>query len=475
MQNPGDILLISCYELGHPPLGLAFPAAFLERAGFVPACRDLSVERLDRELAAKARLVAIAVPMHTALRIGLEAGRKVRAVNPDAVLVYTGLYAALNADYLLAGGSADAVIGGEFEGALVALAEAMAAHPRLPLSELPLPDGVATRARPRAAPVLAKIDFPLPDRTRLPALRHYAHLERDGELVPAGYVEASRGCKHRCRHCPIPPVYGGRFFVVPAPVVLADCAAQIESGAGHITFGDPDFLNGPGHVLPIVRELHRRFPAVTFDVTVKVEHLLGHRDLLPELRALGCAFVVSAVESLSDPVLAHLDKGHTRADVFTALAALRAASLPLRPTFVAFTPWSGAADYRDLLEFVASEALIDHVDPVQLALRLLVPPGSPLATDGSLGPQLGPLDAGAFSYRWTHPDPAMDRLQARVAERVRAAAAQAEDPMATFYAVKALAHADLGEAVMGRMGAVPSFPAARERKRPPRLTEDWFC
>ncbi|HWN82280.1 MAG TPA: radical SAM protein, partial [Candidatus Udaeobacter sp.] len=341
------------------------------------------------------------------------------------------------------------------------------------LDELALPPEVGTRSH-RAAPARQKLDFPLPDRARLPALSHYAHLERNGEVVAAGYVEASRGCKHLCRHCPIPPVYDGRFFVVPADVVLADCAAQIAAGAGHITFGDPDFLNGPGHVLPIVRELHRRHPAVTFDVTVKVEHLLQHLELLPELRALGCAFVVSAVESLSDRVLANLDKGHTRADVSRALAALRAASLPLRPTFVAFTPWTTAADYRDLLAFVESEALIDHVDPVQYALRLLVPPGSPLATDGSLGAELGPLDARAFSYRWTHPDPAMDRLQGRVAERVSAGSAKGEDPMAVFYAVKALAAEELG-AVMGPIGPVPSFPAARERTRPPRLTEDWFC
>jgi radical SAM superfamily enzyme YgiQ (UPF0313 family) len=474
LRRPGAILLLSCYELGHSPLGIASPAAFLTRAGFAPACRDLSVERLGRELAAQAEVVVIAVPMHTALRIGIEVGRKVRSVNREAVLVYTGLYAALNAAHLFQEGGADYVIGGEYEGPLVALAEALATQSGGSAAELPSLAGVATRARPVVPPLLAKLDFPLPERGRLPGLAHYAHLERDGEVVAAGYVEASRGCKHFCRHCPIPPVYGGRFFVVPAPVVLADCAAQIAAGALHITFGDPDFLNGPGHVLPIVRELNRRHPEITFDVTAKVEHLLRHRDLLPELRALGCAFVVSAVESLSDRVLTHLDKGHTRADVFAALAALRAAGLPLRPTFVAFTPWTTAADYRDLLAFVASEALIDHVDPVQYALRLLVPPGSLLATDGSLAGTLGALDPKGLSYRWAHPDPAMDRLQARLAERVSAAAERGEDPMATFYAVKALAHAELGE-VMGALTAVPSFPAARERRRPPRLTEDWFC
>jgi hypothetical protein len=254
-------------------------------------------------------------------------------------------------------------------------------------------------------------------------------------------------------------------------VVLADIAAQVDSGVGHVTFGDPDFLNGPGHVMAIVRELHRRHPDVTFDVTVKVEHLLRHRALLPELRAHGCAFVVSAVEALDDRVLGYLDKGHTRADVVAALELMRAAELPLRPTFVAFTPWTTAASYLDLFDFVDSRALIDHVDPVQYALRLLLPPGSLLLEEDALKPYLGELDEAALSHRWIHPDPAMDELQLAVAAKVAAASEGGADPMATFYAVRDLARARLGAAAL----PVPTFPAARLRKPPPRLTEDWFC
>src|SRR5205807_4634599 len=99
-------------------------------------------------------------------------------------------------------------------------------------------------------------------------------------------------------------------------------------------------------------------------------------DILGELAAAGCVFVVSAVESLSDRVLGILDKGHTRADVFAALALARAAGLVLRPSFVAFTPWTTRDDYLDLLDWVDREALWDHVDPVQWTIRLLVPPGS---------------------------------------------------------------------------------------------------
>src|SRR5206468_10963495 len=118
---------------------------------------------------------------------------------------------------------------------------------------------------------LGRPTLPVPSRAGLPGLKAYAHLEHAGRRTLVAYVEASRGCRHRCRHCPIPPVYGGRFFVVPREIVLEDIRQQIREGATHFTFGDPDFLNGPGHSLGILRAAHREFPALTFDFTAKIE------------------------------------------------------------------------------------------------------------------------------------------------------------------------------------------------------------
>ena len=461
MTESGAILLVACYELGHQPLAVAWPAAFLERLGYRPATLDVSVEPFDAEAVKRARLVAISVPMHTALRLGVAVAEQVRAVNPGAHLCFFGLYATLNADYLLAHG-ADSVIGGEAEGPLAELVRAQAAGEAGPVR------GVS-RAGTRAGPYLAKLPFPVPSRAGLPSLKKYAHLERDGGRELAGYVEASRGCRHHCRHCPIPPVYGGRFFVVPREVCLADIRQLVRAGATHVTFGDPDFLNGPGHALAVAQALHAEFPRLSFDLTAKIEHLLRHRRLLPELAALGCAFIVSAVESLSDAVLAHLDKGHTRADVHEAVGLVRAAGVALRPTWVPFTPWSTLDDYRDLLDFVECHELVDAIDPVQYSIRLLVPPGSLLREHGALTPHLGALTEGAFHYRWTHPDPRMDRLAGAVAALVAEAADQREDAAATFGRVRRMADELAGAPAR----PAPVLPPGRER--PPRLTEPWFC
>jgi radical SAM superfamily enzyme YgiQ (UPF0313 family) len=265
-------------------------------------------------------------------------------------------------------------------------------------------------------------------------------------------------------------VYGGRLFVVPKEIVLEDIRRLVQDGATHITFGDPDFLNGPGHSLAVVRALHAEFPAVTFDFTAKVEHILERRALFPELGRLGCAFVVTAAESMSDRVLANLEKGHTRAGIRTALRIVRDAGIAFRPTWVAFTPWTTIADYMAMLDFVAREGLIDHVDPVQYSIRLLVPPGSALLKSPAMLPYLGRLIKEAFYYEWAHPDPRMDELHRAVSTTVEQGARDEEDPGVTFYRVRRL-----GEAVTGKeptaMGAAP----APDRVRAPRLTEPWFC
>ena len=76
-------------------------------------------------------------------------------------------------------------------------------------------------------------------------------------------------------------MWNGRFVAVDQNDVLSDIRGQVELGAGHITFGDPDFLNGPRHSLDIVREMHEEFPALTFDMTTKVEHILRHAKVFP--------------------------------------------------------------------------------------------------------------------------------------------------------------------------------------------------
>lgn len=447
------ILLISTYEMGRQPMGLASPAAWLRQAGHQVTCADLSVTKLPEQIAMSAELIALYLPMHTATRLAVQLIPTLRQLNPEAHLCAYGLYAPLNEAYLRELGIGT-ILGGEFEPGLTALADALEVGRTPPLSSV---------IAPVIAPVinLDKLRFHVPDRSDLPSADQYAHLVQDGLPVLAGYTESSRGCRHFCRHCPVVPVYNGTFRVVQYDVVLEDIRRQVAQGVAHITFGDPDFFNGPAHARRIVETLHREFPQVTYDATIKIEHLRKHRQLLPILKNTGCLFVTTAVEAIDDNVLAILDKGHTHADFVAVLAECRELGLTLAPTFIAFTPWTTIESYREFLAVIRELDLVENVSPMQLALRLLIPAGSRMLELPDVMAALDGYDAPALLHRWKHADQRVDRL----AEAAMALAGGAGSRRQLFRQFWELAH---------------GLPMAEDFALMPRATipymdEPWYC
>lgn len=459
------VLLISTYELGRQPFGLASPAAWLARLGAHVTCQDLAIERLDESAVREADLVAFHLPMHTATRIAARILPRVKALNPRAHLCCYGLYAAMNEPFLRALGT-ETVLGGEFEEGLASLVTRLCAP-------APAHDGTEPVVS------LAKQRFLVPDRTGLPPLSRYARLETGaGRSRTAGYTEASRGCKHLCRHCPIVPVYAGTFRVVQREVVLEDIRRQVAAGAEHITFGDPDFFNGVGHARAIVRALHEEHPRLTYDVTIKVEHLLRHARELPTLRDTGCVLVTTAAESMDDRVLGILEKGHTREDFVRVVRLFRDEGLTLNPTFLPFTPWTSLESYEELLTWIAELDLVDNVAPIQLAIRLLIPAGSRLLELPELPPLLGRFDEAALIHPWRHADPRVDRLQADVEALVREAVSSGAGRREAFDRIRELAGS---ESHGGRRTAIRSARRSATaaggplRAPVPYLTEPWYC
>ena len=452
------VLLISTYELGHQPLHVASPAAALRRAGHEVRCLDLSVQPWDPGALEWTQAVGFSVPMHTAMRLALSAGRRVRREHAGLPICFYGLYATVSRQ-LLDREFAARVIAGEYEPALTAWVDELAAQ------RAPAP------AAERPIIHLQRGTFDPPARELLPGLERYARLAVGGEERLVGYVEASHGCVHRCRHCPVPAVYDGRIRVVQAETVLRDVVRLAEMGARHITFGDPDFLNGWRHSLEIVRTLHERLPELTFDCTTKIEHVLEHADVWEEMAASGCLFVVCALECVNDEILGRLDKGHTTAEAVQALELLRAHGIETRPSFMPFTPWTTPRDVLDIVDFVAAQDLVANVDPVQYTIRLLVPEGSLLLERKDLREHLGPYEAERLSYPWRSADPAADRLQGRLSALVQQSAAGHEAAGLTFARIRAAVREANGEPAGPEPEAIPM--GSTEGR--PRLTEPWFC
>ncbi|HVB07637.1 MAG TPA: CUAEP/CCAEP-tail radical SAM protein [Candidatus Acidoferrales bacterium] len=451
------IVLISTYELGRQPFGLASPAAWLRAGGAEVACVDLSREPLREQGVRDADLIAFYVPMHTATRLAVQLLGAIRAINPSAHICFYGLYAPVNEAWLRKLG-VRTILGGEFEQGLEDLAKRIAS---------------GGSAAPQSEPVisLARQKFAVPDRARMTALDQYARLALpSGEKRTVGYTEASRGCKHLCRHCPIVPVYKGVFRVVERDVVLADIRQQVAAGARHITFGDPDFFNGVGHAMPLVKSLHEEFPHVTYDATIKIEHLLKHSRYLPTLRDTGCLFVTSAVESVDDSVLEKLDKHHTRADFLRVVLLFRKIGLTVQPTFVPFTPWTSPEGYLDLLEVLREENLVENVAPIQLAIRLLIPAGSRLLELSEVRALIRPFDEEAMVYPWAHRDFRIDVLSQELQQIVHAGEKLNQTRSRIFARIEEAA----------RRTAEIEAPARQQpplvsRATIPYLTEPWYC
>jgi radical SAM superfamily enzyme YgiQ (UPF0313 family) len=439
-------LLISTYDLGRQPLGLAAPAASLRQAGVEVACVDTSREPLNDEHIRVASLVAFYLPMHTATRLAAPLLQRVRSINPDAQLAAYGLYAPLNRAWLEERGAR--VLGPDAEEDLVRLANA----------QPPI-----TNRQPNGHP----IQFVQPDRSTLLPLSRYAMLQMpDGTRRVVGSTDATRGCKHLCRHCPIVPVYQGRFKAVPIDVVMRDIGAHVAAHAEHITFGDPDFFNGPTHARRLVERLAAAFPQLTYDVTIKIEHLLAHADMLPLLRDTGCLFITSAVESVDDRVLMKLQKGHTRADFEQAVGLCREAGVALSPTFVPFTPWTTMEGYLELLTVIERLDLVEAVAPIQLAIRLLVTAESKLLELPDIKDLVSPFDADSLTWPWRHRDPKVDALQLAVMRIAGMRISRTE----AFSAIAHVANANRGQTPGQTPGLTPG-----QTPTPPYMTEAWYC
>jgi radical SAM superfamily enzyme YgiQ (UPF0313 family) len=441
------VLLVSTYELGHQPIHVASPAAALTAAGVETVCVDLSVVDFDLSLLDAVDAVAFSVPMHTAMRLAVGAATRVREIKPDLPIAFYGLYADVGKERNL-GTITDVILCGEYEPGLV---------------------DWATRTGPVEQPVqvhLGQSDFLIPDRSGLPGLDSYARLEHNGRARLAAAVEASHGCRHRCRHCPIPAVYEGRMRVVGREIVLGDIDQLVSMGAEHITFSDADFLNAPAYSMGLLRTAHAAHSDLSFDVTVKVEHILNHRELWLEMADLGVLFVVSAFESVDHTTLQILDKGHTVADMSEAVEVIRQAGIHLRPTWLPFLPWTTTDDVAGIFRFLASERLAAAVDPVQMAIKVLIPEGSLLVDQPEMTPHLTHFDPEALTWRWNFESAEAERLQKEL-DRIAADASDCQQDTHTtlqtmWEMVTTLTGQDLGELVRSEVPV-------------PRLGESWFC
>ena len=251
--------------------------------------------------------------------------------------------------------------------------------------------------------------------------------------------------------------------------MLADIRAQVAAGAQHITFGDPDFFNGPTHALA-----HRRGAGARVPGRQLRRHDQGRAPEKPRRRCCrGCA--TRAARSSPAPssrsttrCWRKLEKGHTHADFVAVVEHCRSIGLTLSPTFVAFTPWTTLDELRRRCCARSSgSALVPAVSPIQYAIRLLIPQGSRM---------LELADVRALIERVRSAVAGAHLAASRSARRRAAAGRRAAGRRAAERAARGGVRARLGDrARRGRRRRRRRARRSLSRAAVPYLNEPWYC
>ena len=305
----------------------------------------------------------------------------------------------------------------------------------------------------------------VPDRTILPSITDYSHIVDGSNNLIAGSVETTYGCKHECTHCPVPIEFKGMFKTFGTEKIITDVTNQVEDGAKHISFNDPDFFNGPKHALKILQLLNEKHPSITYDSTIKVEHILKYPDYFQELKNLNMLFVISAFETTNDHVLNILQKNHSSNDLNKAVELSLENNIDIRPTWMPFSPWTEQNDLISIIKLIENYKLRETVDPIQLTIKLLIPKNSLILKRPEMEENLLNYDPASFSYAWKYKFPNIDNIQNELFTYVLQH--ESENEYTQYLGLVDILESHTGETLLN--------PEKYNQRIVPKLSETWFC
>ena len=305
----------------------------------------------------------------------------------------------------------------------------------------------------------------VPDRTILPSITDYSHIVDGSNNLIAGSVETTYGCKHECTHCPVPIEFKGMFKTFGTEKIITDVTNQVEEGAKHISFNDPDFFNGPKHALKILQLLNEKHPSITYDSTIKVEHILKYPDYFQELKNLNMLFVISAFETTNDHVLNILQKNHSFNDLNKAVELSLENNIDIRPTWMPFSPWTEQNDLISIIKLIENYKLRETVDPIQLTIKLLVPKNSLILKRPEMKEYLLDYDPASFSYAWQYKFPNIDNIQNELFTYVLQH--ESENEYTQYLGLVDILESHTNETLLNS--------EKYSQRIVPKLSETWFC
>lgn len=389
------ILLISTDEVGFQPLGLACAKPYLSSLAEVELV-DISV--MQEPTCDNYDLIAFSIPTFGAIEQSIQLMTKFRNNGYSKPLICYNQYATVQPESFLLDDNCFIVMG-EYETVLEELVNAY-----LEKKSLNAIDFVYSQENKNPLKNLKRTKFLTPDRTSLPKLSNYAY--KNGKLV--GNIETMRGCAHGCTYCSVFAAYQKRVVKIPDEIILKDIDYVVQKGAEHITFIDADFFSTGKKGVRLIKQMHQKYPKLTFDITLRLDDVVRYREFFPALKKYGCIEITSAFEFPSDVVLKEFDKRITLQDMDEGLAILREVQIPIVPTFISYNPWANAEDMIEFGQYLNNTGLMSDIDDMQLKTRLLLYKGSPLLENKTIQ-KLALMDKG-YHYEWKHIDQEVDQM-----------------------------------------------------------------
>jgi radical SAM superfamily enzyme YgiQ (UPF0313 family) len=250
------------------------------------------------------------------------------------------------------------VLGGEYEGWIAGVAEALAAGARPQAPGWMEPGATGPHTEMAAAPIADVDALPLPPHAELLAGGYtVAYPVQRRERLRCAYVLSTRGCPHACTFCS-PVEMRSRFlpYRVRNVEAVADELAQVAAlGANVVYFNDDNFLRDRARVVALCEAILRRRLDLTWLADARVDDV--DPALLPLLRRAGCSTLCLGVESGSQRVLDALRKGITVEQTRAAAAAIRRAGIWVVAYVIFGSPGETEAERR------ATWHLLDEIRP----------------------------------------------------------------------------------------------------------------
>jgi len=358
-------------ETPSPPLGLAFLAGALERAGVEVKILDFVVFPYSKKMLESVlkgflpHIVGITAVTMT-FDNAIDVIKDVKSIDPDIITVMGGPHVTFCAgDTMNSFPALDCVVLGEGEETIVDLVRAVdKVGDWGNIKGLVYRNGSGIHRTGFRPPGIEMDSLPVPARHLLP-LGRYRALEMPVSMT------TSRGCPFKCIFCVGRKMVGAKVRYLSPEKVVDELEYLSSLNFDQINIADDIFTTSKRHCLAVCDEIMRRKIKTKWSAFARVDTV--SREVLGKMKEAGCSVVSFGVETGNRGILKTIKKGITLEQVIAAVKMCTDLDITPHASFILGLPGETPETLKETVDF--GEKLKDM--GVSYGFHLLAPfPGT---------------------------------------------------------------------------------------------------